>query len=494
MASFRAFLDDLERYGELKTIEEEVDWDLQASAICAMSQRVGGPAVKMTKVRDYPGVPLVGAVFSGPGFAEWPQQARKMHGRIAIGLGLEPSVDYDELMETISERKKSLIRAMELEGGPCQEVVIQGKDVNLYGYPIPRIHDKDGGRYLAYPVVITADPETGATNFGMYRLMLAGRNRLVHGRTPRLTTPPFVEQLVQKYHQRGEAVPFAIAIGAPPAITMTSCLDMPPGSPQYALAGGLGLSPITLIKAKLSDLLVPADAEIILEGHIYPGEKAEEGPFASISFYMEKMESFVYQVELITQRAEPILPFVAEGAGPSDTTCLFSVMHSGEMMELCRRIGVPVRWVTMPVETKLVLGVVSLSFQPVPGLPARAAGTIFGKSPFIRQLIFVDGDVDSENFITSVMTDKTYKAHPSRGYHISSRADKPIGLTENHDWQGGLTSTAFIDATWRMDRPAETKPRRVSFEVCFPEEIQDKIIQMWNEELKLTPRAWKYKT
>jgi 4-hydroxy-3-polyprenylbenzoate decarboxylase len=494
MPVFRDFLDDLKRNEELRVIDEEIDWDLQASAVCAMTQRVGGPAIQFSNVRDYPGVPLVGSVLAGPGFLEWPQQERKMQGRIAIASGLDKDTHYDEVMETLSERKKAPIRAIEVGAGPSQEVVIEAKDVDLYKYPIPRLHDKDGGRYLTSQVVLTRDAEAAWTNFGVYRLMLLGRNRLVQGTAPRLTRPRDIEKMVAKYGARGEPLPFAIVIGAPPAMTMASCLASPEGTDEYALAGGLGLTSISLVKAKLSDILVPADAEIILEGHIYPGEMAEEGPFASISYYTPKAKNFVYRVELITQRRNPVLPFVAEGARASDSMCLFSMLHSVEMLDFIRGFGVPAKWVTMPVETKLVLGVVSIMRpQPVPGLPGRAAMLIFGISPLIRQLIFVDDDVNSEDFVISVMLDKVYKAHFYRDYHISPRADKPLGLTENHDFETGLTSTAYIDATWRLDRAPETLPRRVTFEACFPEEVQDNVIRIWNEELKLTPTAWKYK-
>jgi hypothetical protein len=163
------------------------------------------------------------------------------------------------------------------------------------------------------------------------------------------------------------------------------------------------------------------------------------------------------------------------------------------MLDLIRGIGIPAKWMTIPVETKLVLGVVSLIAQPLPGLPGRAGMSIFGKSPLIRQMLFVDGDVDSQDFVTSVMLDKNFKVHPWRNIHMGETANKPLGLTEAHDFSTGFTSTAIIDATWRLDRPPETLPRRVNFEVCFPKEVQEKVIRTWNEELKITPRAWRYK-
>ena len=491
MGSFRDFLDDLKNKGELNVIEKEVDWELQASAICAMSQRVGGPAVRFNKVKDYPGLPLVGGVYSGPGYIEWPQQTRLMQGRIALALGLERDTHYDEVLETVIERKSAGIRAIEVESGPCQEVVLEGEDVDLYRYPIPKLHDRDGGRYLTSHVVLTKDAESAWTNFGIYRLMLAGRNRLVQGTAPRLTRPRHIEQMVAKYAAHGEPLPFAIVIGAPPEMMMTACLDTLPASDEYATAGGLGLNSLPLVKARLSDILVPASAEMILEGHIYPDVNGEEGPFAAISYYTSKVKNFVYQVECITHRQRPILPFVAEGARASDSMCLFSLLHSAELTVLLRSCGVSAKWVTLPVEGRMVLAVVCLAVQPIPGLQGRAADLIFGNSPFVRQIIFVDPDVDSQDLILAT-TDRTFKANFMRDYVVSPM-DKPLGLTENHDFSGSLTSTMYIDATWRMDRPRETIPRRITFESCFPPEVQQKVVENWNEKWKLTPRVARQK-
>ncbi len=488
MGAFRDFLSDLRDQDGLITIDEKVDWDLQASAICAMSQRVGGPAVEFNNIKGYPGMSLVGSVFCGPGFMEWPQQARSMHGRMAVALGLDTDAHYDEVLETVIERRTAPIRAIEVESGPCQEVVIEGEDIDLYSYPIPKIHDKDGGRYLTSHVVLTRDSEKAWTNFGVYRLMLAGRDRLVQGQTPRLTKPRHIDLMVDKYAEKGEPLPFAIVIGAPPEMTMAACLDSPEQSDEYALAGGLGLRSIPLVKAKLSEIRVPADAEIVLEGHIYPGDTAEEGPFATISYYVPRTQGHVYRVECITQRQSPILPFVVEGARPSDSMCLFSLLHSAELAAWLRMFGVPVKWVTLPVEGRLVLAIVCLASQPIPGLQGRAANLILGKSSFVRQLIFVDPDIDPEDLVLA-LADRVFKANIERNYAISPRIAKPLGLTENHDFQSGLTSTMYIDATWRLDRNKVTIPRRITFERCIPKEIRDRAIETWNEKWKLTPRV-----
>jgi len=488
---FRVFLEDLQEEGELKEIDKEIDWELQSSAVCAMSQRVGGPAVKFNNVKGYPDIPLVGSIFCGPGMYYWPQLPRRMHGRIAMGLGLENDTHYDELLETILDRKKSAIRPIEVESGPCKEVVIGGDDIDLYKYPIPQIHDKDGGRYLTSHLILTRDEDRKWTNFETHRLMVLRRNKLVQGTLARMTRPSNLDMMAAAAAQKGEPLPFAVVIGAPPEMTLEAHLNQPPGKDEYSASGALGLTSITLVKAEMSDILVPATAEIVLEGHIYPGEKAMEGPYAHISYYSEEMENLVYRVECITQRKDPILPFEIEGCRSSDKMCMLSVMHSAEIHEYLQMCGVPVNWVTLPVEAKLCLAVVSVRSQLLPGYPGRISELIYGMSPYARQVLVVDADVDSEDLLKALM-DRVLKANFERQYFISNRTN-PLGLTENHDFKSRTTSTLCIDATWRMDRPPETIPRRVTFEYCIPEDIQEKVLTNWNENLKLSPKVWRYK-
>jgi 4-hydroxy-3-polyprenylbenzoate decarboxylase len=492
MGALRDFLEELAEKGELNVIQEEVDWDLQAAAVCAMSQRVGGPAVQFNKVKGYKGVSLIGGLLAGPGFMEWPQVPRRMHGRIAIALGLEPDTHYTEVLETVMDRMDSPIRAVEVESGPCQEVIIEGNDVDLYKYPIPKINDKNGGRHLTFHTVLVRDEEKAWTNMGIYRLMLTGKDTLVHGGISRRVQPSHFEQIVNRSHEKNEPAPFAVVVGPPPEMMMAAALSTPEGADEYALAGGLGLNSIPLVKAKLSNIMVPANAEMVLEGHIYPGETAEEGPFGGLSYYHEKSpKSFVYKVECITQRQTPIIPFVAEGAGPSDTMCLFSLLHSAEMGKILKSFGFPVKWFIMPVEARLSLGIISLAGQPIPGLPGKAAQLVVGYSPFIRQVMVVDGDLDSEDIPTIIM-DRTYKAHPERDYYISPEDQKPLGWTENHSFNERLGSWMLIDATWRNDRDPASIPRRITFEVCFPEEVRKKVISNWNDKWKITPRVHEY--
>lgn len=488
MGSFRTFIEELQTQGEIKVLQEKINWDLECSAICGMSQRAGGPAVRFDNIKDYSGFSLLGSLFCGPGFFDFPQEARKMHGRMAIALGLDRWIDLQEIGETLLERNKSSIKAIEVESGPCQEVAIHGSDIDLLKYPFPRIHDKDGGRYINSLTAFVKDPETGWTVFSNDRLMLLDKNRLVHGTIPRRANPTPFEEVVKKTMEKGRALPFAIVIGPPPELTMASYMTLPPGSDNYGVAGALAANPLIVVKAKLSDILIPADAEMVIEGHIFPGEKSKEGPYAWVSYYINENENFVYRVEHITRRKDNLLiPFIAEGLKPSDTMCLYSLIHSVELLDAIRRWGFQLKFISIPVETKLCLAITSLLAKPMPGLPTLVAHGIFAHSPFIRKVVFVDPDVNAEDLAEALGIDMIYKSHPLRQWFISER-DKLPGLTENHGFDGGLSSTMYIDATWRRGRDPVSIPRRVRFDVCFPKEVQEKVIKKWNE-MGLSPKA-----
>jgi 4-hydroxy-3-polyprenylbenzoate decarboxylase len=259
---------------------------------------------------------------------------------------------------------------------------------------------------------------------------------------------------------------------------------------EAAIAGGFMLDPIPMVKAKLSDIMLPADAEVILEGHIYPGEMADEGPFGWVSYYHPKVKNSVYRVELISHRKGPIIPFVAEGMMPSDTVNIYSVLHSRELMDWIEMMGCAVKNVILPVEARLVLAIAPVAIK-LPGVPQRIADTIFGVSPFVRKVLVTDSDYDSEDLMTP-LNDYGQKAHPLRDWHLQPKIDKPLGWTENHDWDTGLTSTFWWDASFPYGKPAEELPMRSELEFLYPRELQDEVIRKWNEVLKLTPKAWRW--
>jgi len=268
MRTLRSFLNDLKMSNNLKVITDEVSSDLQVSAICGMNQRAGGPAVHFKNISGYGGASLVGSLFSGPGFCYENEYNRKMHAKIAVALGIEPDIHYEELLEELGSRLNSPIGGLEVKGGAIDEVSKEGNDIDLFKYPFPKIHDKDAGRYITSGVVMTEDPETSWTNWAIYRLLVADRDKLVMGTVPHLTRSRDLQVMANKYAKKGEPLPFAIAIGVPPGMFLTAAKFTPPGVDEIGMTGGLMLDPLATVKAELSNIRVPGDAEMVLEGHI----------------------------------------------------------------------------------------------------------------------------------------------------------------------------------------------------------------------------------
>lgn len=286
-------------------------------------------------------------------------------------------------------------------------------------------------------------------------------------------------------------MPFAICIGVNPAVMMAATLSTPEGTDEASIAGGFLVDPLEMVKAKTSDLLIPADTEIVIEGIVMPGEKAEEGPFAGFTRYTTKTQEPVYRIKMITHRKNPILPFVAEGFRTSDSMALLSVLHSYELLEKCRISVLPVRWITLPVEAKLCWCIASTRTSLHAGFPYRLSHYILHHSPWVEKVLVLDTDVDSEDLATAI-NDMHQKAHPKRDYHITAE-DAPIKLSANYDTESSLTSNLFIDATWRVDRDKKTIPRRISFEASYPKELQERVVKRWNEEFNMPGKAIHYK-
>ena len=220
---------------------------------------------------------------------------------------------------------------------PCQEVVLEGEDVDLFKFPILKCWPEDGGRYITLPLVITKDPRTGVQNYGTYRLQVFDRNTTaMHWQTHKVGA--------SHYRASGglqlERMPVAVALGGDPATIWTGSAPIPPDMDEMAVAGFIREEAVELVKAKTCDLLVPAHAEIVLEGYVIPGDERPEGPFGDHTGYYSAAEPYpVFHVDAITHRRDPIYPTIIVGRPPSEDYWM------GKVTE---RIFLPVIQVLMP--------------------------------------------------------------------------------------------------------------------------------------------------
>ena len=346
--SLGEFIKEIERAGELVRVGEPVRTRLEIAEIAdrCMKSGGGGPALLFEK-------PVMedGSVSSMP-------VAINLYGsmrRMCLALGVE---DLNEVGARITEMlnlkvpggligKLSLLpRLAEMakfpprtRGGrpPCQEVILQGADINLDRIPFLVTWPEDGGRYITLPMVITEDPSRGIRNVGMYRIQVIGRDTLaMHWQRHKVGAAHWREMA-----SKGEKMPVVIAIGGDPASIYSGSAPLPPAIDEFLFAGFLRKSPVDLAKAVTCDLEVPAEAEIVLEGFIDPAEDLVlEGPFGdhtgfySLADYYPKVH-----VTAVTMKKGPVYPATLVGRPPMED---YYLGHATE------RIFLPLLRLTVP--------------------------------------------------------------------------------------------------------------------------------------------------
>lgn len=298
----REYLQLLEARGLLQRIVAEVDPHDELGAITARSLERHGPALWFDNVKGYRGQPLVTNIISTV-----PQLA------VAFGTAADEETIHERVVAGMTGR----IASVTVASGPCKEVIVGPDDVDIDAIPTPHWHEFDGGRYLGTTAgIVTRDPLTGYLNMGSYRVMIKDAKTLslsggLRGRAS--STGSGGGDHVLDNEKAGRSTPVAIVLGMDPLLTLASGSPAAPGadgvegSMEYEVAGGWRGAPTELVRCETSDLLVPAQAEMIVEGIIHPGERTVEGPHGeSTGFYGENKDAFVVHITTITHRRDPV--------------------------------------------------------------------------------------------------------------------------------------------------------------------------------------------
>ncbi|MFC1938498.1 UbiD family decarboxylase, partial [Chloroflexota bacterium] len=376
------------------------------------------------------------------------------------------------------------IRPVVVNDGPCKENVHVGEEVDLLEFPSPMIHEVDGGRYIGtWHATITKDIETGWVNWGMYRHMLHNKNKVgILQASPRR----HMWQVYLKDHKpNNKPMEVAIAIGLEPISALCASAPMPYGVSEVDIAGGIRGEPVELIKCEVIDLMVPANAEIVIEGEIQPGDTLDEGPFGEYTGYVSALRAPrpVIRVKAVTYRNEPILTFSCLGI-PTDDNCVASITRGSELLEALRVQGLPVIALNYPPECAYTLAIVAVN-KSYAGLPGDIAHVIWGTSsagsgtPYI---IIVQEDVDPFN-ISQVFHALATKCHPYKGIvkveHSATVSILP--WLSRLEQEYGLGSAAYFDCTWPLDWDPANIPKRISFAESYPLEVQKKALDTWRK-------------
>jgi UbiD family decarboxylase len=395
----RGWIAALRAQGELAEIDAEVDWNIELGTIMRLAQGPGtGRAILFNNIKDYnkPGR-RCGKVFGS---------ALNNNRRIALMLGLPPDSHAGELVKVCRHILEGAIPPKIVGSGPVKENIIAGKDVDLSEFPVPYWNRLDGGRYpITYAGVVSKDFQTGVMNVGIYRGMLAGRDKI-----PILMwRAQHIGHHVTSWLAAGKKeMPIAVAIGWEPSLGFCAGSPVPKGVCEYDVVGAIRGAPVELVKCETVDLYVPATAEIVLEGYLglEPDTYLMEGPYAEFTGYLasERSPKPAIHVTCITHRNDPILRGTIEGCLPgsySENAVGSSIMRSATAWNVLDRAGVPGITDVWCPPVQAGINILVRMQQSYRGQAKQAANALWGSTAAhvrYKQVTVVDDDIDIHDY------------------------------------------------------------------------------------------------
>ncbi len=469
----RQYLKRLVDERELTVIEAEVDWDLELGAISrrAIDRRSG--ALLFNRIKGYAPEYRILTNPLGPG--------SPIHALFSLALDLPKDTPVLELINWFARKSIESVRPIIVDRAPCKENVLHGDEINLYHFPVPRIHGIDGGRFIGtWHIDVIKDPDTGWVNWGMYRHQLLSERQVGWLAVP---AQHGASIYFQKYESRNKPMPMAIAIGTDPLSAIVASSGLPAQTNEVDVIGAMQGEPVELVRCETIDLEVPASAEIVLEGHVLPHERAIEGPFGEYTGYSSggRFPRPVFHVECVTFRNNTILTMSNMGKPWDDFAILSDIVISAVLLQELRKLGIPVRAVYSPPPSLSVI--VSAKSQYAGFIHSVASAIWSAKAGIYRPSVFLVGeDVDPTN-LEEVFWCLTSRLHPSQGIHIQREAPGQalMPFLDDATRQAGRGARAAFDATFPPYWPAEEVPQIMDFENGWPAQIRQKVLTRWNE-------------
>lgn len=275
-----------------------------------------------------------------------------------------------------------------VDDGPVHEVVIKGASVDLLELPIPLHHEQDTAPYITSGILVVKDPATGIRNMSFARIQVRGRNRVgisIHSRGT-------AWQSFNAAEAAGHDLHVAVVIGAHPAVYLAASAKVSPDVDEFDIAGALLKEPVALVKCLSSDLEVPAEAEIVLEGRILAGVREDEGPFGEYTGYASSNSTRnVLQVDVLTRRARPV--YLDISAGTTEHRRLGSSFKKSHVLSRLREVVPTVRDLNYPLSGVYYNAFLSMH-KTAEGQGRHALMLLFGLDSYVKNAVVVDDDID----------------------------------------------------------------------------------------------------
>lgn len=477
----RDFIDLLEKRGELKRISQEIDPYLEMTEIADRTLRAKGPALLFENPKGYD-MPVLANLFGTPkrvamGMGqEDVSELREVGKLLAFLKEPEPPKGIKEALGQIPVFKQVLnMPAKEVKKAPCQQVILQGDDVDLTKLPIQHCWPGDAAPLITWGLTVTKGPYKKRQNLGIYRQQLLGKNKIImRWLSHRGGALDFQEWC--KEHP-GEPYPVSVALGADPATILGAVTPVPDTLSEYAFAGLLRGSKTEVVKSISNDLQVPASAEIVLEGHIMPGEMAPEGPYGDHTGYYNEVDDFpVMTVTHITHRKDPIYHSTFTGRPPDEPAILGVALNEVFVPILQKQFPEIVDFYLPPEGCSYRMAVVTMKKQ----YPGHAKRVMMGVWSFLRQFMYTkfvivcDDDINSRDW-NDVIWAITTRMDPARDTTLIENT--PIDYLDFASPVSGLGSKMGMDATNKW--PGETT-REWGEPIVMDQATKDRVDELWD--------------
>jgi 4-hydroxy-3-polyprenylbenzoate decarboxylase len=488
-ADLRDFISQLQVNGELKRVQVPVSPHLEMTEVCDRTLRAGGPALLFEKPAGHT-MPVLANLFGTP-------------RRVALGMGADDVGELRKIGHVLARLKEpeppkgfkdimdmgSLVKAVwdmapkEVKSPPCQEIVWEGADVDLARLPIQHCWPGDVAPLITWGLVITKGPHKKRQNLGIYRQQVLGPNKVImRWLAHRGGALDFREHAIA---HPGKPYPVAVALGADPATILGAVTPVPDTLSEYQFAGLLRGQRTVLAKALGSELRVPASAEIVLEGHIYPDanhpsgfEHALEGPYGDHTGYYNEQDWFpVFTIDRITMRRDPIYHSTYTGKPPDEPAVLGVALNEVFIPLLQKQFPEITDFYLPPEGCSYRMAVVQMKKQ----YAGHAKRVMFGVWSFLRQFMYtkfivvVDEDVDVRDW-KEVIWAITTRVDPTRDTVMVDNT--PIDYLDFASPVSGLGSKMGIDATNKW--PGETN-REWGTPIVMDPQVKQRVDEIWQQ-------------
>ncbi len=500
--SLRDFITHLEKTGRLVRVKEPVSTHLEMTEIGSRLINEKGPAVLFENVTRGLGnsvttgkspshsvtqplnMPVLINLFGTIERVAWgmgrePHELREIGEKLAFLRQPEPPGGWKEALELLPLLKTAMaMKPKTVKSAPCHEVVLTGDDIDLSKFPIQTCWPEDASPLITWPLIVTKGPSDKAEdnfNLGIYRLQVTGKNTTL---MRWLKHRGGAQHYARWGKEKREPLPAAAVIGCDPATILAAVTPVPDTMSEYQYAGLLRGEKVELVDCKTVPLKVPAEAEIVLEGHVSLDEFGDEGPFGDHTGFYNSVEKFpIFTITAITMRKNPIYLSTHTGHPPDEPSVLGEALNEVFIPLLQQQFPEIVDFYLPPEGCSYRIAVVSIK----KAYPGHAKRIMMGIWSYLRQFIYtkwiivVDADIDVRDW-KQVMWAVSTRMDPVRDITLIDAT--PIDYLDFASPESGMGGKAGLDATDKI--PPETS-REWGKKITMNQDVINKVTDMWQK-------------